>query len=369
MKLWHSFIKELKLAFRGFYIYIEIFMAVLLLVVLLFAVPEQFESKQAEYIHLDLPSEVETVYLNRIETVDMDGKAEIIEIKNGDGVITAKLYESVDREIYIIDNKEDLVNLADKKQTIGAVIKLDSDNNIGYEYYLQGYESQRLKNLFLIMHNEDSAILEAALDEQDVRPLSTDYELLTDRQNIIPSFLTFNGSLMGMFIIAAYIFLDKQEGVIKAYAVTASSVWQYLMSKVGVLLLTGVVSSFIIVVPVMGFQPNYLLLLVFLLTTGFFASSLGLLIASFYEDMTQAFGAIFIFMMAMILPNVAYFIPSWNPVWVKLLPTYPMLEGFKEIILKDGDISYVLMASLGFFVVGLLLFAIANKRYKKTLTV
>ena len=36
---------------------------------------------------------------------------------------------------------------------------------------------------------------------------------------------------MGFFIIAAYIFLDKKEGVIKAYAVTPSPVWKYLLSK------------------------------------------------------------------------------------------------------------------------------------------
>ena len=101
MKLWHSFIKELKLAFRGFYIYIEIFMAVLLLAVLLFAVPEQFESKQEEYIHLDLPSAVEVEYLKEIEKTDIDGKGEDVEIKVGDEVIIAKFYESVDSELYI----------------------------------------------------------------------------------------------------------------------------------------------------------------------------------------------------------------------------------------------------------------------------
>lgn len=369
MKLWYSFIKEFKLAFRGFYFYIEIFMAVVLLVILMFVIPEQFKSVKTEYVHLDLPKEVEVEYLKQIENEDVDHKVEMAEIKNGDKVIKARLYESEDTKLYVIDNKEDLVELADKKQAIGAIVKFDSNNKFKYEYYLQGYESQRLKNLYLIFHNEDINTLEAVFDQQDVRPLSTNYDTLTDRENVVPSFLTFNGSLMGLFIIAAYIFLDKQEGVIKAYAVTASSVWQYLMSKAAVILITSLFTSLLIVIPVMGGQANYLLLIVFLIATGFFASSLGLLFSSFYENIMQAFGAIYLLMMAMIIPNIAYFVPSWNPVWIKILPTYPMLQGFKEIILKNGDIPYVLYTSLGFFVVGVILFLIANKRYKKTLTV
>ncbi len=369
MKLWHSFIKELKLAFRGFYIYIEIFMAVLILAVLLFAVPDKFESKQSEYIHLDLPPNVEEFYLDVIRDKDTDGNKETVELKIEGKVIQADFYESDTKKIYLIDNREDMINLADQKQNVGAVIKLGDDNNLAYEYYLQGYESQRLKNLFSIIHVEDSDFLEEVEENIDVRTLSSEYSQLSDKENVLPSVLTFNGSLIGLFIIAGYIFLDKKEGVIKAYAVSAASVWQYLMSKAMVLMITGLVTSLTIVLPIMGTGPNYLLLLVFLLTTGFFAASLGLFMTSFYEDFMESFGGIFLIMVAMIVPNIAYFIPSWNPSWIKILPSYPMLEGFKEVLLRNGDTTYVLWASLGFLVAGIILFALSNIRYKKSLTV
>ncbi|MCF8008948.1 MAG: ABC transporter permease [Halanaerobiales bacterium] len=369
MKLWFSFIKELKLASRGFYFYIEIFMALLILAVLLFAVPENFESKQTEYIHLNLPEMNKKIYLQKIKKMDINGSFEEVEIEVDNKLIQSKFYETEDKKIYIINEKDDLIKLADKNRKLGAVIKLNKNNKLEYEYYLQGYESKRLKNLYLISHIEDTDTLIKALENQDVRPLEADYDTLTDRENIIPIVLTFNGALMGLFIIAAYIFLDKQEGVIKAYAVTASSVWQYLLSKIGVLLVTSILSSLIVLLPIMGTQPNYLLLLLLLLTTGFFASSLGLLIASFYDNIMQAFGTIYLFMLVIIIPNIAYIIPGWDPIWVKILPSYPILYGFKEILLKNGDINYILKVSLGFLVVGLILFAISNRRYKKTLTV
>ncbi len=369
MKLWHSFVKELTLSSRGFYFYIEIFMAVTFLVILLFVIPENFVNKDSEYIYLNLPPETQEIFIADISEDDLDGQAELVEIKGGEDVIQALLYESNEKKFYLLNDEDAIEKLAEKERKLGAVIELDEQGEIHYKYYLQGYESQRLKNILLVVHNEDLSVLEAQFDQQEVRPLSMEYDVLSDRENVLPSFLTFNGSLMGLFIIAAYIFLDKQEGVIKAYAVTPSAVWQYLLSKVGVLLTTTIITSLVIVVPVMGLAPNYPLLLLFLLTTGFFASSLGLFLASFYKDIMQAFGAIYVIMMALLLPNVAYFIPSWDPVWIKLIPSYPMLQGFKEIILKNGDISYVLTTSLGFFIAGLVLFFISNYRYKKTITI
>ena len=369
MKLWHSFIKEFKLASRGFYFYVEIFMAVLLLAVLLFVVPENFKNQQTEYIHLDMPQQIEETYLQEIESNDLDSKSENVEIEVDGEVITSRLYETEGKKIYVIDNKDDLITLADKKRKLGAVINMDDQYNFNFKYYLQGYEAERLKNLYLISHVKDTATLKEAIDNQDIRPLAENYGTLTDRENVIPVVLTFNGALMGLFIMAAYIFLDKQEGVIKAYAVTASSVWQYLMSKIGVLLVTSIISSLIVLLPIMKFQANYLLILVLLLTTGFFASVLGLLIASFYDNIMQAFGTIYIFMIVIIVPSIGYYIPSWNPMWIKILPSYPILYGFKETLLKNGDISYVLTVSFGFLIAGLILFAVSNKRYKETLTV
>lgn len=370
MKLWHSFIKEIKLSSRGYYFYIEIFMAVILLAVLLTVVPEEFTSQSTEYVYFDLPEGMVNEVKKETLKDDLDGKEEIVEIKSGKEVISAELYESEKKKIYFVNDEESVIKLGEtERPLLSAVVSLDDEGKLYYKYYLQGYESERLKNLYLIIHNKDVDTLQEANDNQEVRSLSTNYNTLTDRENIVPAFLAINGSLMGLFIIAAYIFLDKEEGIIKAYAVTASSVWEYLMSKVGVIITTSILSSLIIVIPVMRLQPNYLLLLLLLVTSGFFASSLGLLIASFYNNMMKAFGAIYFVMIAMLLPNIAYFIPSWEPGWVRVIPTYPLIQGFKESIMKNGDTNYILMASLGFLIVGSVIFLIANKRFKKTLTV
>ena len=342
-------------------------MAALILAVFLFLVPDNFEKKGTEYIYLDMPSEASDIFLKKILDEDLDGKVENIKIKINKKEKNDLLYTTEDKNIYILKSREDVVYMADKERKVAAVVKMDENYKMSYEYFLQGYESDRYKNLLKIINVESSETLEATMNNQDVRPISTDFKFLSDKENMMPSVLVFNGSLMGLFIIAAYIFLDRQEGVIKAYALTPSPVWQYLMSKVGVIIVMSIISSFIVLLPIMGLRPNYLLLLILLISTGFFASSLGLLIASFYKNLIQAFGAIYLFMILMIIPSIAYFLPSWNPQWIKLLPTYSMLEGFKSVVLGNGDTLYILTMSGGFLTIGIILFSISNFRYKNTL--
>ncbi|MBN2557420.1 MAG: ABC transporter permease [Clostridia bacterium] len=368
MKLWYSFLKELQLSSKGFYFYIEILMALIMLVVVLFVIPENFDKRSTEYIYVGLPKPASEAMLGKLLDSDTDGIVESVTIKVKDEELSTDYYESDESKVYLAKSESDLIKLADSKKQPGVAISLDEAGSLHYKYYLQGYESQKLKNLYMVSASKDLASLQEGINGQEVRSMSGDYEVLSDRANTIPALLTFNGSFMGMFIIAAYIFLDKSAGIIKAYAVTASTVWQYLMSKVLVITLTTIITSLIVVIPALGGKPDYPLLLLFLVTTGFFASALGLLVSSFFKSLNQSFNAIFVLIIAMMLPSIAYFIPSWEPFWIRFIPSYPILQGFREIILDNGDASYVLFASLGFFVAGSLLFIWSNHRHKGLLT-
>lgn len=367
MKLWSSFVKELTIASRGFYFYIEVFMAAILLFVLLFVVPEEFNNKEKEYLYLDFPSnEAYEMYVDLFE--DLDDKAEEVVLKADKEELSALLYETEDKKIYVLKTEDDMIKIAKTKHKVGATIKMDENYEIHYTYYMQGNETERLNNLLMILHGKDDLAMVDDIENQEVRAISTDHVALTDRENLLPVFLTFNGSLMGFFIMAAYIFLDKKEGVIKAYAVTPSPVWKYLLSKVMVLTTTMLVTSVLIIAPLMGTRINYLLLIAFLIPTGFFASALGLLLASFYDDMIKSFGVMYLLMIAMMLPALSYFTPSWNPLWLKFIPSYYIVYGFKEIFIK-GDTLYVLFIALGYLIVSFILFAFANMRFKRTLSV
>lgn len=372
MKLWYSFIKELQLSSKSWYFYIELGMAVILLMILLFIVPEETDSRTDEYLYAgDLSSDyIDLIYRSILDEEDEDEEYERVEIEVGDDVYGADLFVTDTRNIYFVDDREAVIRLAEEDKKTGVEIILGKDGGLDYRYYLQGYESIRLRNLYMIIHNDivNFKFVDRHMDRQTVRTIEENPVILNNRENIVPVFLTYNGSLMGLFIMAAYIFLDKQEGIITAYAVTASKVWQYLMSKVGVLMVTTMATSLILVVPVMGLKVDYLQLILLLVVTAFAFSSLGLVLTTYYRDMMQSFGVFYIIIVIMIIPNISYFAPSWEPGWIRWFPTYHILEGFKEVISGGNDAGYVLNVSAGFFAAGLLMFLFANYRFKKTLT-
>lgn len=369
MKLWYSFTKELKLASQSFYFYVEVLMAVIILIILLVIMPEKIVTTEKEYLFLDMPEAIKEKIVDELLANDTDGMPQMVELKYDKVKVEVPLYEGEGKKIYLIASEVDLEGLTKSdRPMIGAVLRYDEGNRkIKYEYYLQGYESERLRNLYLVIHSRD---IESMIDQAsaiEVRQLKGDYEDLNSRESALPALLTFNGSLMGVFVIAAYIFLDKQEGIIKAYAVTSSKVWQYLMSKVLVLMTVTFVTTLSIAIPVIGLKMHYPMMILLLVTSSFFSATLGLLVSSFFDSMTKSFGAIYVIMMAMILPAISYFMPSWNPMWIRFLPSYHLILGFKETMISGGDLAYVAISSLSFLLVGLILFFYANRRFKMNL--
>jgi len=395
MKLLSSYIKEMKIAARGFYFYIEIVMAVIILAVLFLAVSETSTSNIKQFVFNDMPANiVEDAKAKSIEDGDarLAGFTEFtlkpaeFEITNqetgetmaydfdDEKIIELEIVEMLDsstgeREetVYYVETEEDLIRLAYQEREIGATVVMDANGEVATKYFLQGYETERLESLLYISHGTSPAEIAAERDRQVVRTLEVG-KTLNNRENLVPLFIAYMGSLMGFFIVMAYVFYDKSEGVIRAFAVTPSSIWKYLLSKILVILTTLVVSSSLIAIPVMLGGPNYLLFYLFLVVTTFAIASLGLLVASYFETISKSFGIMYGIMIALMVPAFSYFIPSFDPLWVRFFPTYPVLQGFKEIML-NGDTGYVLIYSLVFLAGGLLLFVLANMRFKKTLTV
>lgn len=396
MKLLSSYIKEMKIAARGFYFYIEIGVAIIMLLVLLLAVNENPVSNEKSYLKNDLPDAATQAMIQTgidegnakwAKDTEFELKPSSFEVTNKESgevtqynfdegkTITVKTLENYDpktKELastdYFFEDEEDLIRVLYNKKQIGAVMSLSEEGELTHKYYLQGFETERMVDLLSVFNFGAIGELEAASEDISVRTLGST-ERLNNRENLVPAFLTFAGTLMGFFIVMAYIFLDKDEGVIKAFAVTPSSVWKYLLSKTMIILTTVTVSSSIITIPVMGGQPNYLLFYPYLLITTFAFAAVGLLVASFFDSISKSFGFMYGLMIVLMLPAFSYYIPSFDPLWLRFFPTYPILQGYKEILLNSNEVGYVLMYAGIFLGAGILIFMLANQRFKKTLTV
>ncbi len=337
-KLWVTFLKDAKLSFNGLYFYIEIGLAAVFVLVMLFVVPENFDQTQALAVYADSPYKEMT-----------------------------QAFEAEGADVVYADSLEALKKLVDEDRSRMGIAVYNDGTQLVFEYVLQGYEGDRLKALLKDGYNvPDVGIQTTPVETQTLAP---DAERLSDRNTILPIYFTINVALMGLFIIASYIFLDKDEGVIKAYAVAPVAIWQYLASKVMIMSVVGIVTSLFVTVALVGFEVNYLYLIGLVFAFNLFGSTLGLVLASFFDTMAKAMGAMYAGIMILMLPSIAYMMPAFTPAVIKWFPSYPMLFAFRELLLQNGDRSYMLTQMGLFIALAVALFALANWRFKKTLTV
>jgi hypothetical protein len=339
-KLFVTFGKDLKLSINGLYFYIEIIMAIVFIAVMLIAVPNEFESNYNYYAVID------------------SSLAEI------------NVLQEQPENMIIVNSREELEEAMSNDRNSIGVSMTTLNNTLNMEIILQGHESEKLRN-FIKAEIEGYFITQeiAVTEHIEIEKLQEHPEKLSDRENILPVYLTINVALMGLFIIAAYIFLDKEEGLVKAYAVAPVKIWSYLASKAMVILVLGLFTSIIVVFSIVQFRVNYFLLMLMIISFNIFGSALGVLITSFYNSMIKAMEALYAVILIMMLGSITYFIPSFNPLWIRVLPVYPMLFSFRELLLNHGDKGYILQNILLFLAIGSVLFYFATKRFEKNLTI
>lgn len=344
MKLWITFLRDLKVSYRTFYVYIEFVMALLVVAVLLFVVPETSNAKIPFFLHLGPGVSQEMV-------LDSMGKNE-------------------ETEITLVDSREAVVEALEKDRSAQGAEILLTGQTLGYELILQGYEGDKVKNMLQSALEEGlKTALPGYEDVTVVEVLEPNSERLPGRISFLPMYLLLNSSFMGLFIVAAYVFMDKEEGTIKALTVTPVTVKDYLLAKVLVMLFTGLLTGLLVTGLVAGGKPHYGYLLLLLIVTNLFGTALGLYIASFYDSIIKSMGALYIVIMVLAFAGVSYYMPSFTPLIIRILPSYPMLFAFREAFLNEPHGAYILQTSGFFFILSVGIFFLAAQRYKKTLTI
>ena len=394
MKWWNAYCKELTIAARGFYFYIELIIAVLVLMVLMMVVKPYPDGHQDEYIFNDMPPAVAEAYIRRdleagriVSTGekevklkpgaftlrnDATGETETHSFSEGE-TITVPTYAKINAEtgrkngtVYLMPDELSTLRMADQTGKTGAAIAVDGAGQVSYRYYLQGYEPEWIYNGLLVLHTFDVEQVEAQTDLQTELTIGTVPRLNT-RQAVVPVYVTFACCLMGIFIVCAYVFQDKQENVIRAFLVTPGTLHQYLWGKILLIETVCLASATLVTVPVMGLQPAYGLFYLLLISAAFCFTAMGLVVSSFFPSMGKAFGSLYLLMILLMLPAIPYYVGSFDPMWIRLLPTDPVLRGFRQIMQGRPEVSGILLTAGGCLLGGAALLELAVRRFRKTI--
>src|SRR5690554_4739602 len=113
MKLVHTFLRDLKVSYRTYYIYIEFIMALIIVAVLLFVVPENSDPTTKLFLHVESGINSERI----LSSMEKDESA----------------------EIELLDSREEVVEAMEKDRASQGAIISERAEGLDYEIILQGY--------------------------------------------------------------------------------------------------------------------------------------------------------------------------------------------------------------------------------------
>lgn len=333
--------KDIKLVTRNWYLFISIFVAVLFSLLVNFVIPENLSFEPRVFI-LD---ESEGMALHAM-AVDLASK------DNGTMVKTRQALEE---------------NVKESRTSLGMVLKGTLEDPDA-EFVLHGYENSKSKALLRLEMDDYYGKITKNIDVpiKQIGSMRKTYEV-TFNHSLLPMFLLMEPVLMGLFFIATLMLFEKSEGTVEAYAVSPGKTFEYLFSKITIMFLLGLVSMYFVTFTTVGLRANLGLMLLIALSGSFFGSSLGLFITSFFDRLSKAMVWIIFVSLLLSAPFASYYLPSFSPLLIRMMPTYSLLFALKETIYQTGQTDIVYKAVGLSFMTGMILFGMVYTRYRKKL--
>ncbi len=153
---------------------------------------------------------------------------------------------------------------------------------------------------------------------------------------LTPVFICFEALVSGFLMAGILLLEEKEEGTIKACRISPAGTVEYVTAKVLLFSILGTVYSILMAVMIAGFGFNWggFILLAFL--SGALFTLLGLSITVFFKDMSSWFSISILVLTINILTMFSFSSPSFSPGWIRLIPSYPILFAFEDLLFGGG---------------------------------
>lgn len=333
--------KDTLLGMENYYLAIVLFVAILFIILVNFVIPKDTSIEPTIYYYLEPEA-----------AGQFDELLPKMQLK----------HQMTSRD-ELIQNVESNIN------SYGMILKVKDEKPV-VEYVLQGYENQKKKNLLTLpirgLYNQGQSS-DVRIEKIYLKDFRVEKDI-SFNLSMLPLLILFEPALLGLVLIATMVLLEKEEGTILSFVTTPGKISEFLASKVLFILFLSILSVVLITVFTVGFLPTigYLLLIVGI--GSIFSSSLGLLMASFFDNISKSMLWIVLISIVLTLPMISYFLPGFAPTWLKWIPTYPLLFAIKEAVFPTGNLQMILSNSWILGLASLFVFGLSVFFYRKNLS-
>ncbi len=338
-RIFFNFLKEVKIGWRGNYFLLTVGIAIFYIVFIQFLLPGFINQNTNVYIFTEIDFEIDYKDI------------QIEEFEN----------------VFFVNNLDELHSKLDRNRESFGIYISGTESNPKVELFIQGNEDEALKEVYKISILNSFGILsennfnKIYLNSEISSPIKMNYYM-------IPILLLTEAVMVGIVFVFTMIFTEKNEGTIYAYSITPGRIFEYLLGKVLYLIFLGLIFTSVFCLPLFGFRVNYLELFLVIALGSFFSTSVSLIFASFYDNISQSLFSMLALNLVLIVPMFSYLIPSFNPPIMRIIPTYGILFNLRNILFNGyGDLIYsdlllILLEGIVFFLISSVVY---NRMIKK----
>ena len=329
-RIGNLFKKDLILGIKDIFVILELGFAIVILLLLLFLVPEDIKRDALVFIY-DESKVVENFIAEAVGLDDMEEEA----------------------AEYYVDSREEIIEgMLENKSAIGLIITQSSSSTYDVELLTQPYTTEAIVRYVEIDMEDLLALITPPYDfypkevHDSVRIEALQWGLRDDlpfNQRLLPVILMMMVGVIGLFIMVSLVGQERVEATIRAFRVSPAGLWQFLLSKHMLLLAVGFATFSILYLPMIGFS-GYLQALLIILLTIIFGSCIGVILGGIFETPMASMLFVLLIVIVLGLPAISLFSPSFSPAWMKIIPSYHTLFGLDAAMFPDNN-SHIIWRS------------------------
>lgn len=154
---------------------------------------------------------------------------------------------------------------------------------------------------------------------------------------LVPIFILSEAVLMGVFLAGALLIAESEERTNLAYRVSPAGTAEYVLASCLAMGMLAVAFTVILNLLTTGLAGNWPAILLLVFTGAVVTTVITLAYASFFANLSQFLAGMIVAVFVLTIPAASYFMPSFSPLLVRLLPSYPMVFALREAYFPSGN--------------------------------
>lgn len=192
-----------------------------------------------------------------------------------------------------------------------------------------GLSEKTVRAVMLLLREHDDTKI-------DILSIKADSRTIPFNQRMTPVFICFEALIVGFVLGGALMLSEKEERTSRALAVSPMGADRYLISKVLLFSAVGTVYALLMAFFCIGFHFPILPFIGLSFFGAAVFSLIGLAFSALFRDMSSWFFTMALLLSVNMLPVVAYSEPSFSPLWLQAIPSYPIIFSYERILFDTG---------------------------------